>query len=114
MMTKLIGQVLLLTGLELVEARKNNEYFFHSPHEGYGVISEELDEALEESGRVVSSFSCMLPSIRKDDSTQLVADLIDLEERARLAACEFIQVAAMARKMCESLEAGRHEEPMRS
>ena len=114
MMTKLIGQVLLLTGLELVEARKNNDYVFHSPHEGHGVITEELDEALEEVEQVVNTYSSLLPSIRNDDDIQLIADLVDLEERARLAACEFIQVAAMARKMCESLEAGRHEEPMRS
>jgi len=114
MMTKLIGQVLLLTGLELVEARKNNGFYFHSPHEGYGVIMEELDEAIDEVGQVVSLYANLLPSIRNENKTQLLADLIDLEERARLAACEFIQVAAMARKMAESLEVKQYEKPMRS
>lgn len=103
MMTKLCNHVAMMTAEELAEARKNHGPYFHSPHEGYGVIGEELEEATDECEETQKYFSGLLYSIRVDDHARLTVDLDRLERHAQLAACEFIQVAAMARKMRDSL-----------
>ena len=45
MMKKLLDGVIVLTAKELALASKDHGDRFHSLHEGYGVIREELDEA---------------------------------------------------------------------
>lgn len=113
MMNKLLPRVRMLVGMELTEARKNNGDYFHSAHEGYGVLMEELDEARYEDKFVKNEAELLLYSIRKDYTGQVIDRLDNIEEHAILAACEYIQVAAMARKMREGLERAEYEEACR-
>lgn len=103
MMKKLLSHVRVDIDTELYEARMNNGMFFNSSHEGYGVIAEEHDEAREEAEEVALALKAMLQAIRKNDSRELLQTVNDLGAHATLAACEYIQVAAMAKKMRESL-----------
>lgn len=91
-------------GFELEEARKENGELFNSEHEGYGVILEEATEAGDEIEQVASLLSDILRDIHTHNEIALLLHLRRLEHHATLAACEYIQVAAMARKMKESVE----------
>lgn len=89
---------------ELELARKDHGEFFHSAHEGYGVLMEELDEASEEAGAVKEYTKPILRSVRLEETRLLINWLELVEKHAALAACEYIQVGAMAAKMRESIE----------
>ena len=109
MMVKLFRRVRGLVGQELDMANRQNEEYFHSAHEGYGVLVEEKTEAWDESIGVDKAVDSLFAAIRKNDRTGLVIAARDIERHATLAACEFIQVAAMARKLRESERVNRSE-----
>lgn len=71
----------------------------NSNHESYAVILEEFQEALNEESRAGLGLNVFWDAVKCDEPDQdKVTALLDLQARATLAACEFIQVAAMARK----------------
>lgn len=109
MMTKLLEQVRGLVADELAESRKNFDEYFHSPHEGYGVLMEEVQEAADEVESVKRLTDESLLRYVKAcadgrGSVLALSRLKGLERDAINAACEYIQVAAMAQKMRESVE----------
>lgn len=108
MMDKLRREIRETTGKEYVRACNEWGDTFTSLHEGYGVIAEEVQEACEEQERVMTTLGDLLYKIRtgSPDEIENVCERID--RYARLAACEYVQVAAMARKMVHTLhkEAG--------
>lgn len=104
MMKKLLYGVRRLLNQELAIARHDNGHFFNSPHEGYGVILEELDEAQEENYKLVRATERLLGAIRRNNRREIETGCFRIEDHATRAACELIQTAAMARKMRESLE----------
>lgn len=106
MMGKTLHGVRCLVTKELTMARRANGFYFASPHEGYGVTMEELDEAREEDKLAKDAAEALLYAIRKGCWRRVNGLLNDLERHATLAACEYIQVAAMARKMRESAGQG--------
>lgn len=108
MMNKTLHGVRCLISRELTMARRQNGYYFASPHEGYGVIMEELDEAREVDCHAKRAAEELLYAIRRGNSRRVNGLLREMERQATLAACEYIQVAAMARKMIES---GQEVEP---
>lgn len=78
----------------------------HSDHESYSVIKEELEEAGDEYMALHSSlkdFWELVKSKDADDADKHVA-LVSLESGAILAACECIQVAAMATRLRKQSE----------
>lgn len=79
----------------------------HSDHESYSVIKEELEEAGDEYTALHSSlkdFWELVKSKDADDADKHAA-LVSLESGAILAACECIQVAAMAYKAQKTIRA---------
>lgn len=86
------------------ELESANAHFpaFHSPHEGWAVIREEADELKEESMYVGYLLESMWEKIKKNEKTEMYAK--DVLEYGVNAACEAIQVAAMARKYLDMLE----------
>lgn len=110
MMKKLMHRVRLLVDMEHKEANKNNGPRFNTLHEGYGVIMEELLEANLEHEDVNDAGNSLLGNIHRGNTRRLNGLLIEMESHAKLAAAEFIQVAAMARKMREGLPTVTHEE----
>lgn len=108
MMKKLLAGVDTLVDLELGLANKDHGDRFHSLHEGYGVIREELDEAKEERQAVGDAFGDVMYYIRTGQYAELRECLVKMNERAQLAACEYIQVAAMCKKLLASMEVTEH------
>lgn len=77
----------------------------HSDHESCAIIAEEFEESKEEISDVVDSFEHFWKHVRTDaDDAHKMNDLKCLEYHAMLAACELIQVAAMARKAKLTIE----------
>lgn len=105
MMKKLLEKVNKLVGEELEESNKNNPPIFHSAHEGYGVIAEEVMEAKCESSWLEDGLYGLLCAIRNDDWNYVRDTCRHIREDAINMACECIQVAAMCDKMIETVEA---------
>lgn len=93
--------VKLLVEKELESA---NERFpqFHSEHEGWAVMQEETEELAEETEAIEMAMEQLWHRIRDNIPTATHAALI--EQYAEAAACEAIQVAAMAQKYLDMLE----------
>lgn len=108
MMTELIKTIKGVTGAEHVRACAAWGDTFASLHEGYGVIAEEVQEADDESRKVASAMGALMRKMRWSRIEDIEAVCHLLEDAAVLAACEYVQVAAMARKMVHTLhkEAG--------
>ena len=99
MMEKLLEEVSVSVENEYARASTKFGATNHSDHESYAVLAEEYEEALVEvksTGYELANFWSLVKS-DNGDSDKLNC-LKDLERRATLAACELIQVAAMARK----------------
>lgn len=92
------------------ELEAANERFpqFHSEHEGWAVMQEEAEELDEEMDAIEMAIEQLWHRIRDNLPTETHAALI--EQYAEAAACEAIQVAAMARKYLDMLERMEKEE----
>lgn len=100
-MKKLINDVQNLMDEELGRA---NEKFplFHSQHEGYAVILEEVEELEEELKSLKISLSkvwnCTKEDLECDNHIQYI------KHKAKLLAAEAIQIGAMAQKFTNSFK----------
>ena len=72
--------------------------FFHSQHEGYGVLLEEVEEAHAEMIEVEFKLGQIWSCVKRDYTRMAVEYAQDLERKAIRLAAEAIQVAAMAKK----------------
>lgn len=91
---------------ELIDAKRAYGGHYASPHEGYGVLMEELHEATVELRDLDSAVTeQLIEDVHEDDLGGMVCTLADVELTARHLACEAIQVAAVARKMSETCAA---------
>lgn len=104
MMNALLSYVREGISMELRLARRDNGPYFHSTHEGYGVLMEEVYEAKREIERLTSLSDSMLDLVHRNNDYSLKKGAEAIGVAATLAACELIQVAAMARKMRESID----------
>jgi hypothetical protein len=101
-MKKLLEAVTKLT----VEELKNSyEKFpkFNSPHEGYAVILEEVEELIEEINDIGTDVGGIWTCVKYNKSAEEYVKY--LKKTALNAASEAIQVAAMAQKFIDSFEA---------
>ena len=87
-----------------VELSAANERFpqFHSAHEGWAVILEELEETKEQLEAVERFLSYAWNRIKNDVTAREQIDTVTLF--AEHAACEASQVAAMCKKFLEMKE----------
>lgn len=90
------GKLHELVGIELAEANKAYG-LFHSLHEGYAVLREEVEEASEALKLVRGSLDEIWLGCRNNNPRWVTAP--DIEREALLLASEALQTAAMARKL---------------
>ncbi len=74
---------------------------FASPHEGYAVLKEEIEETLDESKRLDRNIELLWCGIKKNENVMPYVGYI--EDYALQCAAEAIQVVAMCRKYKQSL-----------
>lgn len=110
MMKKLMKAVEYCTTQELKMA--NIEFpMFHTDHEGVAIIEEEICETETEMQNMINAFNVL--KIERvygdmiDDEKKEVAEVLKIS--AQHLACESLQVAAMAQKFIDSMEARRNE-----
>lgn len=70
----------------------------NSAHEAYAVIKEELEEAEDEYSSADMALGDFWKCTKRDNICETKQLARFIEERAINAACEFVQVAAMAQK----------------
>lgn len=87
-----------LVDKELAAANKQFPQF-HSAHEGYAVIQEEVDELKEDMDRINGRIPSLRARVRFNNSCEEIVSRIF--DDAINAACEAIQVAAMCKKFLE-------------
>ena len=109
-MTDMIKMVYEATEREVLRANEVHGDL-HSRNEGYGVIAEEIDEVMEHIHCIEHYFSSLLRVIRCD-LRELGADLKCIKREAQLAACESIQVAAVAQRFIDLINREDHDESL--
>lgn len=93
------------------ELASANERFpqFHSPHEGWAVIREEVEELRQETNDVEEALNNLWGRVRYNMRANPYFET-KIKERAVAAACEAVQVDAMAQKYLDMLERMEKEE----
>lgn len=92
------NDVRALVDKELAAANKQFPQF-HSAHEGYAAIQEEVDELKEDMDRIIVRVISLRARVRFNSSCEEI--VLRIYEDAINAACEAIQVAAMCKKFLE-------------
>lgn len=91
---------------ELADAKRTHGDRYASSHEGYGVLAEELHEAIAELRDLESLIrEQLMEDLHDNDLCGMICSLSDVDLLARHLACEALQVAAVARKYSETLAA---------
>lgn len=99
MMDRLIAEVKELVEAEYGRASAKFGCTNNSDHESYAVLLEETEEARDESAAVSDLLNYFWGQVKCNAPDQEKFKICKkLEMSAMLAACEFIQVAAMAKK----------------
>ena len=98
-MKELYKQVEQLSKEELVIANENFP-MFHSTHEAYAVVKEEIEELENELVAINVLLSEIWQQIRLNQNNKEIIQ--QLKRRALFSACKAIQVSAMAQKMIDS------------
>lgn len=97
-MNKVLNKLPALIEEEL-QAAMDEHGDFHSFHEGYAVLLEEVDEVEFAYNRVRCLMRLLWDYVRNDDDGQAVRMAQEILKEAQCAAAEAIQVAAMAQKI---------------
>lgn len=104
MMNKLIEEVAQCVEREYGRASSDHGPVNHSDHESYAVLLEEVEEARDEVASLERSMCDLWQSIKQNTSPETCVSLVQVQRSALLAACECIQVAAMAKKAILTIE----------
>lgn len=80
---------------------------YHTEHEGYAVLKEEIEEAEEEVKIINDFFSRLWINIKKNE--HFVCELKGIKGRAELLAHEAFQVSAVCQKFLNTLQGENKE-----
>ena len=102
-MRHLIAQASEMIDTALKQA---NEMYplFHSLHEGYGVMKEEVEEATGDFDIIVYWYNDYWAATKADDFERARKAAEQMKHIARKAIAELAQVGAMAAKITQSME----------
>ena len=98
MMEELAKEVIRLVAEEHRRAAAEHGAAAHSPHEGYALIKEEVEEAQVEMETLNQRLDHLWGTVKGDEDQYGPHYLMYIKKAAVLGACELIQVAAMAEK----------------
>lgn len=98
MMEDLIQGVRNLVDEEYMRAASEHGGAAHSPHEGYALIKEEVEEAQSEMESLAQRLDHLWTCVKSDEDQYGPHYLKQIGRAAVLGACELIQVAAMSEK----------------
>lgn len=104
-MNAVIDKIAPLVAEELAAANVIHSAF-HSLHEGWAVLKEEIEEAHDEYTRLSTMLWDMWNAVKRDATAEALEDASNIELFATNLAAEAIQAAAMARKVQASIERG--------
>lgn len=102
-MEELVKAISVLVGEEYQRAAAEHGGAANTPHEGYALTKEEVDEAREQMDAVCQNITDLWCAVKADDLPRQRAILVNIRRAAILGACELIQVAAMADKSTQGL-----------
>ena len=100
-MEELVKAISALAGEEYQRAAAEHGGAANTPHEGYALTKEEVDEAREQMDAVCQNVTDLWCAVKADDLPRQKEHLVKLRWAAILGACELIQVAAMTDKAVE-------------
>ena len=100
-MNRITDETKRLADEELAWAVKKHGYF-HSLHEGFGVLKEEESEALDEVDYMRHRIYRFWEGVTRDDTEEALKQAKHIAWIALLASAELIQVSAVAQKIIES------------
>lgn len=109
MSTKIRPAVEKLAEMEKQDANRKFP-LFHSLHEGYAVLLEEVEEAREALTRTEISLSALWAHIRDNNAGRAPEFAGRVREHALDLAVEAVQAAAMAQKLIDSMKKEDHHE----
>lgn len=109
MSTKIRPAIEKLAEMEKQDANRKFP-LFHSMHEGYAVLLEEVEEAREALTRTEISLSALWAHIRDNNAGRAPEFAGRVREHALDLAVEAVQAAAMAQKLIDSMKKEDHHE----
>ena len=109
MIGELAKEVIQLVVDEYRRAAAEHGAAAHSPHEGYALIKEEIEEAKAEMEILDQCLDHLWTSVKNDEDQYGPNYLMFIKKGAVLGACELIQVAAMAEKSLLGYEKMKEE-----
>jgi len=101
-MEKLKNSVEKLMEIEVVDSNKKFCPIFHSEHEGYAILKEEIEEAEAELKNVKMMLEDCWFDIKRNTTPN--RNIMAIKNCAINLSAEAIQVAAMAQKFIDSFE----------
>lgn len=104
-MNKVLSKLPALMAEELQAANEANPPF-HSLHEGWAVLHEEVEETREALIKMGLAEKNLWEAIRNNYPASTHYEVLRVMEHAYQTAAEAIQVAAMAQKLIDGIEAG--------
>lgn len=103
---KIIGQMI---AEEYMESNETHPPLFTDLNHGYGVLHEEVKETMLDIEMIEALHDTIDNLVMLNDTEQLKKSLEGMRQRACHAIRELIQVAAMAEKFIDSIEAGEDD-----
>lgn len=98
----IVNGVSSLVTSEKERSEKEYERFFHSAHEGYAIMKEEVEEAMHDTAGCERLMNDLWECVKKNNNGTAVMAAREIYRRASFLAMESIQVAAMAEKFVDS------------
>lgn len=98
----IVNGVSALVTNEKERAGKEYGKFFHTAHEGYAIMKEEVEEANHDMSGCERLINDLWECVKKNNNGTAVMAAREIYRRASFLAMESVQVAAMAEKFIES------------
>lgn len=104
MMHELLESVKGLVREELSRATEQHGTDYHSLHEAYAVLKEKVEETQYELENMLNDFAHLWNATKRDSFVMARNTARAVQAHAMHAACEAIQIAAVAQKVLKTID----------